>query len=175
MKKRIKSHLDALMDKYGQRLEQTKREQEQIKVEEDAFLSEFKRLRKETIFPVMEDIGNQLKTRGHDYRISEEEETIDLEGRTRDAKITMNIFPAGVNRSAYRSENTPSISFIATRYKKKIWVHGSNIMPNRGGSAGPFGHAERPRSQAPAGRESRPASPATRCRHSQAAASPSRS
>ena len=127
------------MDKYEQRLEEAKKRQEQIKSEEDVFLSEFTRLRKEVIHPRMEDIGNPLKERGHDYRISEEEESVDLEGRTRDARITMNIFPAGVDRSAYRPENTPSISFVATRYKKKIWAHSSNIMPNRGGSAGPRG------------------------------------
>jgi hypothetical protein len=139
MKKETKSQLDVLMDKYGQRLEEAKKRQEQIKSEEDVFLSEFKRLRKEVIFPEMEDIGNHLKVRGHDYRIAEEEESLDSEGRTRDAKITINIFPAGVDRSAYRPEDTPSISFIATRYEKKIWVHGSNMMPNRGGSAGSRG------------------------------------
>ncbi len=139
MKKENKSQLDVLMDKYEQRLEEAKKRQEQIKSEDDVFLSEFRRLRKEVIYPRMEDIGNQLKARGHDYQISDEEESVDLGGRTRDARITMNIFPAGVDRSAYRPENTPSISFIATRYKKNIWVHGSNMMPNRGGSAGSRG------------------------------------
>lgn len=139
MKKETKSQLDVLMDKYGQRLEEGKKRQEQIKTEEDAFLSEFERLRKEVIRPVMEDIGNQLKARDHDYLISEKEEAVDLEGRTQDAKITMNILPAGVDRSVYRPESTPSVSFIATRYKRKIWVHGSNMMPNRGGSAGSRG------------------------------------
>lgn len=139
MKKETKSQLDVLMDKYEQMLEEAKKRQEQIKSEEDVFLGEFKRLRKEVIFPEMEDIGNHLKASGHDYRIAEEKESHDLEGRTRDARITMNIFPAGVDRSVYRPENTPSISFNATRYNKKIWVYGSNMMPNRGGSAGSRG------------------------------------
>jgi len=139
MKKEAKSQLHVLMDKYGQRLAQGKKRLEQIKVEEDVFLTKFKRLRKKVIHPVMKDIGNQLKKRGHEYRISEQEESVDAEGRTRNAKITMSIFPKGLDQSAYRPENTPSISFIATRDKKKIWVHGSSIMPTRGGTAGSRG------------------------------------
>ena len=139
MKKEVKSQLDVLIDKYGQRLAEAKKRQEQTKVEEDVFLTEFKRLRKKVIHPVMKDIGNRLKKRGHEYRISEQEESVDSEGRTRNAKITMSIFPKGVDRSAYGPENTPSISFIATRDKKKIWVHGSSIMPARGGTSGSRG------------------------------------
>ena len=139
MKKEAKSQLHVLMDKYGQRLAEGKKRLEQIKVEEDVFLTKFKRLRKKVIHPVMKDIGNQLKKRGHEYRISEQEESIDSEGRTRNAKITMSIFPKGLDQSAYRPENTPSISFIATRDKKKIWVHGSSRMPSGGGTAGSRG------------------------------------
>ncbi len=139
MKKEVKSQLDVLMDKYGQGLAEAKKRQEQIKVEKDVFLTEFKQLRKKVIRPVMKNIGRQLKKRGHEYRISEQEESFDSGGRTRNAKITMIIFPKGVDRSAYRPENTPSISFIATRDKKKIWVHGSSMMPTRSGTAGSRG------------------------------------
>lgn len=139
MNKEAKSQLDGLMDKYEQRLAEAKTKQEQIKLEEGAFLSEFKRLREEVIRTTMEEVGIHLKARGHDYRISEAEESVDAEGRTQDAEITFSIFPTGIDRSLYRPENTPSISFTAPRYKKKISVHGSNMLPNRGGSAGPRG------------------------------------
>ena len=139
MNKEAKSRLDGLMDKYEQRLAATKTKQEQIKSEEETFLSEFKRLREEVIRTTMEEVGIHLKARGHDYQISEAEESVDAEGRTQDAEIIFSIFPAGIDRSLYRPENTPSISFTAPRYKKKISVHGSNMLPNRGGSAGPRG------------------------------------
>jgi len=137
MKKEVKSHLDALMDKYEQRLKEAKNKQEQIKSEEEAFLREFKRLREEVIRTSMEEIGNQLKTRGHDYRILETEESVDGEGKVINAEITMNIFPSGIDRSLYTPQNTPSITFTAPRYKKRICVEGSNIMPKREGAAGP--------------------------------------
>jgi len=139
MKKETKSQLNVLMDKYHQKLAEAEGRQKQIKTEEDVFLTEFKRLRKKVIHRTMKSIGNQLKKRGHEYRISEQEESVDLEGRTRNANITMSIFPTGVDRSAYRPENTPSISFIATRHKKKVWIYGSSRMPSGGGTAGSRG------------------------------------
>jgi hypothetical protein len=137
MNKKAKSQLDTLMDKYEQRLAEAKNRQEQIKSEEEAFLSEFKRLREEVILPTMEEVGNQLKARKHDYRILETEESVDGEGRVINAEITMNIFPSGIDRSLYTPQNTPSITFTAPRYKKRICVDGSNIMPKREGAAGP--------------------------------------
>ncbi len=136
MKEETKLTLDNLMDKYQQKLAEAKKKQENIRSGEDVLLSAFKQLRKEVIRPVMEDFGNKLKARGHEYQITEEEESLDREGKLRDASITMHIFSAGIDRSAYSQENTPSISFIVSRHNQKVWVHGSNILPNRGGSAG---------------------------------------
>ena len=139
MKKETKSELNILMNKYGQRLAEAKRRQKKVKAGKDIFLTEFKRLRKKVIGPAMKSIGNQLKKRGHEYWISEQEESVDSEGNRRNAKITMNIFPTSAHRSTYRPENTPSISFIATRDKKKIWIYGSSRMPTGEGTAGSRG------------------------------------
>jgi len=98
VKKETKSQLDALMDKYGQKLAEAKKRQKQIRAEEDLFLTEFKRLRRKVIHPTMKNIGNQLKKRGHEYRISEQEESVGSEGKMRNAKITMSIFPTRVDR-----------------------------------------------------------------------------
>jgi hypothetical protein len=105
-------------------------------VEEDAFLKEFERLQKDTIRPVMEDIGNQLKTRGHEYWISESEESLNSEGRVLDARISMSIFPSGFDNAKYRAESFPSVSFMAAKYRRKVWIHGSTMMPGRGGHGG---------------------------------------
>jgi len=142
MKKRVTLQLDALMGKYKQELAETKTRQAQTKTEEDIFLNEFKLLRREIIRPVMEDIGNELRTRGHEYGISEAEELVHPKSGTQHANITMKIIPAGFDWSAYTSfQQTPSISFFALKHDKKICVWGSNMMPGRGriGSAGPRG------------------------------------
>jgi len=139
MKKETKSRLGALMNKYDQRLKEAKEVKRQREAGGDVFLKEFERLQKEIIRPVMEDIGNELKTRGHKYRISEKEESSDSEGRVLDARISMSIFPSGINSSAYGSESFPSISFIATKWKRKIWVHENTMVPGRGGHGGSIG------------------------------------
>lgn len=139
MKKETKLQLDSLMEKYEQKLAEAQKRQEQSKSKEDAFLNEFKRLQKDVIRPVMEDIGNQLKARGHHYRIDTEEKSVDSGGRSRDPKISIYIFPTGTNPIGYSPDRTPSVSFIATGYKKKIWVYGSDMMPNSGGSSGSIG------------------------------------
>lgn len=139
MRKETKSQIDAMMGKYEKRLGESKKVSEQTAREEETFLNEFKRLRKEVIRPVMEDIGNQLEARGHKFRISEREESIGGYGRVENAEITMRILPAGPDWSTHRPESTPHISFTATKYKKKISIHGSSMMPHRGGSGGPRG------------------------------------
>jgi hypothetical protein len=68
MNKEAKSRLDGLMDKYEQRLAETKTKQEQIKSEEETFLSEFKRLREEVIRTTMEEVGIHLKHVGTTIR-----------------------------------------------------------------------------------------------------------
>ena len=127
------------MDTYEKKLKEHEKIRVSVRSEEEAFLDEFKRLRADVIRPAMEEIGNQLEARGHEVAISEREESTDSRGRTEDAKITMSFFPSDVERSVFRPDCTPSISFLTIGYKRKIRIHASNIMPNRGGSGGPRG------------------------------------
>ena len=110
-----------------------------MKTEEDTFLFKFQAVREAVIRPAMEEVGKYLKDRGHGYRISEREKSIDHQGRTQDANIEMSIFPDDIKGASYTEDSTPSISFIATKYKKIIWGHRSTMMPGRGGSSGSFG------------------------------------
>jgi hypothetical protein len=114
MKKETKSKLDILTAKYKKKIEEENRIRVEKKIEEDIFLSEF-------------------------FEVLEEEESVDHEGRTQDAKIIMNVFPAGIDRSLFRHKATPRISFHATKYKMEIWIYTSTIMPKRGGQAGSGG------------------------------------
>jgi hypothetical protein len=88
----------------------------------------------------MEDIGNELKARGHNSDISE----IGDERNRRDAKITMSITIGGVPISAYVPENTVSISFAHTGHTT-IAVHAMTPIQNRSGFAerrGTYGVSE---------------------------------
>ncbi len=83
----------------------------------------------------MEEVGNQLKTMGHNCEISE----VGDERSKRDAKITMSITLGGVPTSAYVPENTISISFSHTGHTT-ISIHASTPIRNRKGFVGPRGN-----------------------------------
>jgi hypothetical protein len=138
MEKKTKEKLDCLMRSYENKSAKDKKLQKQQRSEEDEFLCKFRKVRKKVIRPAMEEIGESLKNRGHEYRISQREETKDRQGKTEDANIMMSIFPSGTESASYNSINFPSITFFATKYKRIVWGHRSTMMPGRGGSAGSF-------------------------------------
>lgn len=137
MKEENKSHLESIMKKFEQKLARSTDAKERRQSEEDAFHSEFKRIRTQIIRPAMEEVGNELKTMGHNCEISE----VGDERSKRDAKITMSITLGGVPTSAYAPENTVSVAFSHTGCNS-ISIHASTPMRNmrhRSGFAGPRG------------------------------------
>jgi hypothetical protein len=131
MKKEDESRLESILKAFEQKLAKSKDVKDQRQSEEDVFYMEFKRIRTEVIRPAMEDIGNQLKARGHNSDISE----VGDERSKRDAKITMSITIGGVPSSAYAPENTVSVSFSHTGHTT-ISFHASTPMQSRRGFTG---------------------------------------
>ena len=131
MKKEDESRLESILKTFEQKLAKSKDAKDQRQSEEDVFYMEFKRIRTQVIRPAMEDIGNQLKARGHNSDISE----VGDERSKRDAKITMSITMGGVPSSAYAPENTVSVSFSHTGHTT-ISFHASTPMQSRRGFAG---------------------------------------
>lgn len=146
MEKETKRKLDDLMDRYEQALKRGTQIREKQEKEDDGFLAQFEQIRKSVIRPVMEDMGNALKTRGHDYDVSEADrfsESTGVGGRINLAcKISMEIFSAGIDRVSYTSANTPLISFTASSSKKRVLIHASNMTPGREGRSGPHGELD---------------------------------
>lgn len=130
MKKENKSHLESIMNNFEQKMAKSKDAKEQRQSEEDTFYMEFKRVRTEVIRPAMEDIGNQLKARGHNSQITD----VGDERSKRDAKIIMSITIGGVPSSTYTPENTVSVSFSHTGHTT-ISIHASTPMQSRRGFA----------------------------------------
>lgn len=135
MKEEDKSHLESIMKNFEQKLASSKDAKERRQAEADAFFKEFERVRTQVIRPAMEDIGNQLKARGHNSEISE----VDDERRKGDSKITMRITIGGVPTSAYAPENTVSVSFFHTGHTT-ISIHAETPMKNRSGFTGQRGN-----------------------------------
>lgn len=136
MNEQTKNQLDNILNQYDKKQAEVQEVKERKQTEEEIFLEEFRRIRQNVIRPVLENIGNQLKSRGHDYEIEEPKNTTDAQGRELPPRIGMKIYPSGVERSVYRSDSTPNISFVAHTSRKNIYTHVSTMQPNRGGSAG---------------------------------------
>ncbi|MBA2253067.1 MAG: hypothetical protein H0W13_10265 [Nitrospirales bacterium] len=105
-----KSHLDAIMSSFEQKLAKSKDARTQRQSEEDAGYAEFKRVQTDVIRPAMEDMANELKARGHESQISE----VGDERSKRDVRITMTITIGGVPATGFSAESAVSVSFSRT-------------------------------------------------------------
>ncbi len=134
-----KKELDNIMSRFDNDIDGLQAEKAQEKAEQDKFMTEFERLKQEVIWPVIVDVGNQMNQYKHDFHVSEEEEYVDATANFLPASITLNIYPASLDKSLYKPECTPYISFIANRYAKKIGIMVSTMMPSEGGVVGSHG------------------------------------
>ena len=110
MKEANESQLQTLMQNFEQKLAKSRDAKDRQQSEAEASYLEFKRVRTEVIRPAMDDIGNQLKAKGHTVEIAE----VGDERSKRDAKISLRVTIGGVPSSAYIPENTALVSFCHT-------------------------------------------------------------
>ena len=134
MNKENESHLESILHSFEQKLAKVKDAQEQRRSAEDTSYAEFKRVRSEIIRPAMDDIGTQLKARGHTVELLE----VGDERSKRDAKMTMRITIGGVPSSAYIPENTVLVSFSHAG-RTAISIQASTPSQHRSGFPGARG------------------------------------
>jgi hypothetical protein len=95
----------------------------------EALPEAFERLKATVIRPVFESAGNDLKTRAHDFSISEEP----------GSQISMHIMPPGVNKTIRRDDWFPTFTLFAATYSGTIGIQGRNMRPNSEPSSGSRG------------------------------------
>ncbi len=122
------SQLESLMKHYGQKLE---KQEELAKKQAEAAQSEFVKIRKEIIRPIMEEKGNKLKEHGHNYSIFEDY-LIDWRTRGKKENIAMRITLAG-KKDAWNYYNKSQITFSVQKGSPIIEVY-QNIVTPKGGS-----------------------------------------
>jgi hypothetical protein len=99
------------------------------KAAEDTFPGDFAQLKLSVIRPAFENVGNQMKARGHEFNISEEP----------GGKISIHIVPTGVNKSIHPYDWFPTLSFFGAPFTKTIGLHGRNARRNSSGGSGERG------------------------------------
>ena len=132
MRNQTKLELEALLDGYRRKQQEVKRQIEQELYELELYLDDFKDLRKKVIRPVMEEMGDILEQNGHDYKIKEQEYSMDKKAFALEARIEFKIFPRSTAEEFY-AENHPSVMFSSDTASLKVKVHGSYVMPERRG------------------------------------------
>ncbi|CAE6879687.1 hypothetical protein [Paraburkholderia domus] len=129
--------LDAAMNAYDDRKVQARAAADQKRAEEDAFIAEFSNFRSITAHPVLEEIGNRLHQRGHEFQV-EMNDPVRGTGR-RPIGITLHVYPAGTDgRHATRSDH-PQFTINGDPYSRKVKFHSVITYPGGGMQSGPEG------------------------------------
>jgi hypothetical protein len=134
MKDTTKKALDSVLKQHAAQKKEVAENQAVYQKKVDEVQERFKTVRASVIRPVLESVGEHLKSAGHEYKISEgaRDEGYSTDSRQR---ITFTLFIDG--KQAGRAEEYPNFAFILDR--EKVGMYQSTIGPGRGGSGGSIG------------------------------------
>jgi hypothetical protein len=137
VKEETKNRLANVLNRYDEEQSGAKKQAQETQTAQEELLQAFGHLRTEVIRPSMEAIGTVLQTRGHDYKIVEEDVSTDAPGK-QDVMISMYIFPsrAGAPSTTRELLHFPRISFRADPYWRRIIVQTSNVTLTYGELSG---------------------------------------
>jgi hypothetical protein len=135
----LRLELGKLLDQYEEKRRTVEERRQQVKTDEEVYQKTFANLRIQIIRPVFEAVGAILKARGHDFRISEDEYAGEPGGKTHEAAISIQVMPAGLEKSPQAEGGFPSLSFITRHYNKTVCIRSSNGVPKLNGAASPRG------------------------------------
>jgi len=130
------NNLKSIFDKYDKKQSKAREERAKEKSEKELFLDNFAKKVQDVIQPAFDEVAELIKSRGHDCKITIEQESQDTEGHTQSAQIRMSIYPNGQRPQSHRLHECPSISFIAGSQAKKVFTHVSTMMLSAGGTSG---------------------------------------
>lgn len=133
MRDETRKKLGELMDTYDRKRREAKRRAKEKGSAEVVFLGTFSVCRDETIIPAMREIGELLRSRGHQYGVLATGERIDADGKTIPAAVTLEFYPAGIARRRFAKRTVPHVSFIAQPSTGKVLVYENSVAPRVGG------------------------------------------
>jgi hypothetical protein len=142
MESRTRKSIEGILDGFNSRVEAARREAERRMIERRIFLAEFSERMRTVIRPTMEQVGDLLTSRGHEFEITEEEESVEANGKTANAAITLRIYPYAERPAHTQLGGCPHLAIRANSPRNTIYVHESIMMPGSGGHAGTAGEYE---------------------------------
>lgn len=135
MEDNVKKSLDGIFNRHRETEQARKVQQEAALSAEAKFKADFEAAIDNIIEPVMNEIGEYIKSQGYDFRIDRKKEHLEnaRTGQTTPASVRLVIITKG--ESQY-SDRNPAFSVIAETYSKKVRFHEST--PNMSGPAGEY-------------------------------------
>lgn len=131
--------LASALDRFDEAQRAATVEAAEAKSEHEQFLESFHLAVRDVVRPVMEEICSMLRARGHDAEILETFESVESDGRTKNAGITLRIYPLKQKPSYPNEHSCPHWALMVNSYKRSVYAHESTMMPGRGGYAGSSG------------------------------------
>lgn len=118
--------LNNLLERYEELVTRAEPTLAEAQARRESIAESFDQLVRETIRPAMQEIGDELTRRGHDY------EMVVAPG----SHITMNLYPASlVQRAVYAAPCIPYVSFTIDASTAEVHVVQSTMTPNGRGCA----------------------------------------
>jgi hypothetical protein len=143
MKDEAKSQLKKIVGDYDEKLAEAERVDAARRTALAAFPGRFVTLKKETIWPAIQEIADMLNERGHAASVREQEDSSSAEGGVKSAAISLRIVPKPFAQKATEANAiTIEITFSANRSERKVAVSSTNTMINHGGTVGKRGEYE---------------------------------
>jgi hypothetical protein len=122
MSERLSLELGAMLDRYDSaRLVAAARVQA-AQDEEGLFLAQFVELARSVVRPVFEAAGEILRSRGHEFSISEDTFAARGGGSAVEAAIRLRITPAGMDKVMRGDEDLHALAFTTRHYNKTVCI-----------------------------------------------------
>jgi hypothetical protein len=131
--------LERLLDIHDEKRRAEAARIQQVKEDERAFLQRFEHARRSIVRPVFEIAVAVLGARGHSASISEQEFSVQADGKATEANISIRVLPAGVEAGTPACESAPALTIATRHYSKAVEIRGGLIDSQSARAAGAHG------------------------------------
>lgn len=141
--------LDAAMDAFEQKKTDDKIAANSKQAATEQFVADFSNFRVLTAHPVLEEIGNRMKERGHDFSVEMGERDGGLS--VKQPTITLHVYPSTSDPAArlYGARHDhPQFTIIGDPRNLKVYLHGVVAYPTGGSMSGGRGECTLPEATA---------------------------
>ena len=134
MSERLSREMGTMLDRYDSARHAAAALAQAAKDEESLFLEQFAELARTVVRPVFEAAGEILRSRGHEFSISQQAFAARSGGNAVEAAIRLRITPAGMDPAVREDEDLRALAFTTRHYNKTVSIR-NGAAPYEGAGA----------------------------------------